>query len=190
MAEFRKELENMGLNALPLSQQELTLLEQFLSISSPFFDSVCLHRADKPTQDLVLGLLTQSHQQAFDAYQATEPKITELKAMFSDKVGAEHAKKFTALNQDELIVISLLWFMAQGFTGIDFSYANDHAEETAELININQPDSSQEKEIKQLRTRFMQAYYIGIDCAHDKANPTPLFITIKSLLKRLFASKE
>lgn len=186
MAELLKELENMGLSALSFSEQEQALLEQFISVSSPFFDNVCQHRVDKPTHDLVLGLLTKSQQEAFDEYQATLPKITELKQMFSDQVGSEYAEKFKTLNQAEMTVISSLWFMVQGYTGIDFSYANDHAEEIAGLLSEYKPHSSVTGDAEHYRTRFMQAYYTGVDHARKAQGSGNLYVTIKHYLKRLF----
>jgi len=186
MTPLLKELEKMGLSTLSFSEQERTLLEQFITISSPFFDSVCQHRAEKPTKDLVLGLLTKSHREAFDEYLATQPKIKELKQLFSDQVGNEHAGKFTTLNQAELTVISSLWFMAQGYTGIDFSYANDHAQETAELLCGNLQSPSESDEVQRIRTRFMQAYYTGVDYSHKNQNSESFLITIKNVLTRLF----
>ncbi|MCW8330250.1 hypothetical protein MD588_15675 [Photobacterium sp. SDRW27] len=186
MTPLQQELEKMGLSTLSFSEQEQTLLEQFISISSPFFDNVCQHRADKPAQDLVLGLLTKSHREAFDEYQATQPKIKELKQLFSEQVGSEHAGKFTTLNQAEVTVISSLWFMAQGYTGIDFSYANDHAQETAELLCTNLQSTAVDDEIQHIRTRFMQAYYTGVEHSQNSHSSGSYFKSIKTVLKRFF----
>ncbi|WP_299019745.1 hypothetical protein [uncultured Photobacterium sp.] len=191
MTNLLKELEKMGLNSLSFTEQETSLLEQFIDHSSAFFDNVCQHKPDKPPHDMALGLLTKAHQEAFDNYQATQPKISELQTMFTDNVGAEHASKFSTLNQAELSVISSLWFMAQGFTGIDFSYANDKAAETAELLTENQTstEDTKKKSIKNsedYRSLFMKAYYTGIDAAHQNQPHLSFLLTIKNYLKHLF----
>ena len=183
----------MGLAALSFNEQEQQLLGEFITVSTPFFDKVRQNRPDKPSHDLVLGLLTKSQQEALAEYQATKPKIDELKQMFSDKVGAEHAGKFITLNQAEVTVIASLWFMAQGYTGIDFSYANDHAQEIAELLGEHSQFVEKHKQFasagydsERYRTRFMQAYYTGIDHAEKKQTHGNTYMTIKSYIKRLF----
>ncbi|MGF1715625.1 hypothetical protein L4D08_12125 [Photobacterium chitinilyticum] len=189
MTHLLKELQHMGLSTLDFSEHEQTFLDQFITVSAPFFDKISQHRPDKLSQDLILGLLTKSHHEALDNYQITEPKAAELKAMFSDQVGTEHAEKFTELSHDELIVISMLWFLTQGFTGIDYSYANDHALETAGLLD----DEQQTEEAERYRTRFMQAYYTGIEVAkkqaRQQADSSPFYVTLKKHLKRLFGNK-
>ncbi len=194
MTHLLKELQHMGgLSTLDFSEHEQTFLDQFITVSAPFFDNISKHRPDKLSQDLILGLLTKSHHEALDNYQTTEPKAAELKAMFSDQVGAEHAEKFTELSHDELIVISMLWFMAQGFTDIDYSYANDHALETAGLLANNQQTSTQTEEAEHYRTRFMQAYYTGIEVAKKQArqhtDSNNICVTIKNHLRWLFGNK-
>lgn len=186
MADLHQELDKMGLSALSFNQQEQVLLEEFIAVSAPFYNNVCQHKADRPACDLVLGLLTKSQQEAIAEYRATLPKISELKRMFSDQVGTEHADKFITLNQEEVAVISSLWFMAQGYTGIDFSYASDHAQEIAELLGRQESSDTATDNCQHYRSRFMQAYYTGIDY-HQKNQPDKnAYVSLKRLLKRLF----
>ena len=127
-----------------------------------------------------------SQQEAVAEYQATRPKIDELKQMFNDKVGTEHGGKFMTLNQAEVTVIASLWFMAQGYTGIDFSYANDHAEEIAELLGVHSQFAQDAEDPEHYRTRFMQAYYTGIEHALKSQPQKNTLMTIKSYFRRLF----
>ncbi|WP_064607846.1 hypothetical protein [Photobacterium sp. J15] len=189
MTNFLKELERMGLNSLSFTEQESTLLEQFIEHSSTFFEHVCQQKPDKPHHDMALGLLTKAHEEAFNNYLATQPKIAELKTMFTDSVGTEHAGKFSTLNQAELVVISSLWFMVQGYTGIDFSYANDKAAETANLLTENQAEVEHEENMndsEHYRSLFMKAYYAGIEAYRQNDRDTSVLLTIKNQLKRLF----
>ncbi|MGR5147939.1 hypothetical protein ACQKP8_15500 [Photobacterium alginatilyticum] len=193
MTQLHNALQQMGLSALDFSEHEHTFLDQFLNISAPLFDKICQHRPDKPSHDLILGLLTKSHQEALDNFRATEPKTAELKAMFSDKIGAEHADKFTELSHDEVTIISTLWFMAQGYTGIDYSYANDHAVEIAEKLNQDVTAETRQENTEQYRNRFMKAYYTGIDFARKESSKNKRsanFVeTIKNGLKRLLGNR-
>lgn len=173
-------LNEFGFEQLPYSDTEREFATGFIDFRSEFFLSVCQQKAEKPQQDLALGLFTQSFQQILDEFQATQSKISEMDALFQQHVGEEHAQKFHTMNEVEVKAIAMIWFLCQGFNGIDFSYANDHATEVSHQLAT----SSQHAEA--LRQQFMQSYYIGVDQALKIKPKAGWLLTLQKAVKSLF----
>ncbi|MCQ1060332.1 hypothetical protein ACQKPX_14660 [Photobacterium sp. DNB23_23_1] len=181
MKPLRHLLNEFGFEQLPFSDAEQEFASGFIDFRSDFFVRVCQQKADKPQQDLALGLVTHSFQQILDEFQATQCKISEIDALFQQHVGVEHAQKFHTMNEMEVKAIGVIWFLCQGFNGIDFSYANDHATEISEQLTMN--DSQQ---AEALRQQFMQSYYVGVDQAHIVKPKAGWILTFKKTIKSLF----
>ena len=174
-------LNEFGLEQLPLTDTEREFADGFIEFRSAFFLSACHQKADKPQQDLALGLFTQSFQQVLDEFQATQGKITEMGTLFTQHVGEEHAQKFHTMNDVEVKAIGKIWFLCQGFNGIDFSYANDHATDISQQLVGDDEDKAE-----QLRQQFMQSYYIGVDQSHSMKPRVSLLLTLQNAVKSIF----
>ncbi|MGR5063928.1 hypothetical protein [Photobacterium sp. DNB22_13_2] len=174
-------LNEFGFEQLPFSDDEREFADGFIDFRAEFFLSVCEQKAEKPQQDLALGLFTQSFQQVLDEYQATQSKISEMDTLFQQHVGKEHAQKFHTMNEVEVKAIGMIWFLCQGFNGIDFSYANDQATEVSELLATNSCQHAEE-----VRQQFMQSYYIGVDQPHIIKPKPSWLLTLQKAVKSLF----
>ncbi|PSW20531.1 hypothetical protein C9I98_06675 [Photobacterium sanctipauli] len=182
MQTLEETLNAIGLPTLVLDDHEREFIAGFISHRSAFFDSVCQQKAEKPQRELVLGLLTQSVEQNREAFSSTQATINNMTQLFEEHVGKAHAGKFKTSNQLELAALAKLWFLAQGYNGIDVSYANDHA---SEISNLLRPDEDS-PEWHHQRQRFMQAYYAGIEQHHKNQPKASIFLTIKNQLKKAF----
>ncbi|PSW16482.1 hypothetical protein C9J01_05645 [Photobacterium rosenbergii] len=181
MKTLQQLLNDFGFEHLPFTDAEREFAQDFVNFRSDFFQSVCQQKADKPQQDLALGLFTHAIQQVLDEFQATQSKISEMDTLFKQHVGEQHAKKFHTLNELEVKAIAMIWFLCQGFNSIDFSYANDHATEICQQLAAN--DSNRAESIRQ---KFMQSYYLGVDQAHSMKPKTSLLLTLQNAVKSIF----
>ncbi|MGF1682141.1 hypothetical protein [Photobacterium minamisatsumaniensis] len=176
-------LNLIGLDQLPLNTDERDYATQFIAHRSAFFTQVCEQKPDKPQHDLALGLLTQSVQVTTEEFTATQNKIADMNQIFSQHVGKEHASKFKTMNHLELSVIAQMWFLAQGYCGIEVSYTNEQAIELSNTLLTDTDD----QQFHAQRQAFMQAYYTGIEFNHKNKPNSDFLLTIKNALKRLFS---
>ncbi|PSW06712.1 hypothetical protein C9I89_04035 [Photobacterium lipolyticum] len=188
MPDLLNELSVMGLHDLPFSEQERGELDQFIAVCSPFFVSVCQQKPDKSQHHLLLGVMTKAQSEAVEDYKQKSQSLQNMKQVFEDTVGAEQADKFVATDSQRLKVIATVWFMVQGYTGIDFSYANDHAEQIAQTLMpdsliVSDADYSKTQSAEQIRSGFMQAYYVGVKQARKSRQSATLLETIKKWLR-------
>ena len=181
MKSLKQLLNEFGFELLPFSDTEREFADNFVVFRSDFFQSVCQQKADKPQQELALGLFTHSIQQILDEFQATQTKISEMDTLFKQHVGEQHAKKFQTMNELEVKTVAKLWFLCQGVNGIDFSYANDHATEISQQLTTSSNDNAE-----LLRQQFMQSYYTGVDQAHSLKPKASLLLTLQNAVKSLF----
>ncbi|MGF1759575.1 hypothetical protein L4D76_16835 [Photobacterium sagamiensis] len=184
MPDLLNELSVMGLHDLPFSEQERGELNQFIAVCSPFFVSVCQQKPDKSQHHLLLGVMTKAQSEAVEDYKQKSQSLQNMKQVFEDTVGAEQADKFVATDSQRLTVIATLWFMVQGYTGIDFSYANDHAEQIAQTLMPDALDSSKTHSTEPIRSCFMRAYYVGVEQARKSKQSATLLETVKKWLSR------
>ncbi|MGR2769191.1 hypothetical protein ACUYOF_16965 [Photobacterium ganghwense] len=208
MTSLHSTLNLFGLPQLPLSEEERGFAQQFINQRSAFFSQACTQR-QKPQEDIALGLLTQFYQQWLEVFISTQTKTAEMKSLFSAHVGSQHAEKFKSNDELGLIVITKLWLLAQGYHGIDFSYANEQASTVSGLavcnqksrteITSNETDADSQStgltpEQHALRQQLMQAYYVGLEARksqsagkiHDDKHNASLLDTLTRFIKRLF----
>lgn len=184
MTDLNQALRTMGLLSLELTTSEQQQIQQLIDNQAAFYAKVVRQKTDKLPHDLALGLLTKCHQQALANFQATAATISRVQSVFAQTVGREQAQKFSTSSESDVLGYTTLWFMAQGYTGIDFSYANDHANEIATILTgslalrDNDPNAQ--------RSRFMQSYYVGRHTAEAKQQAGS---GLMSRIKRLFNSK-
>ncbi|KMV31720.1 hypothetical protein AB733_02680 [Photobacterium swingsii] len=154
----------IGLDQLALSHLEQKELAAFIKDHARFYDSVCQQKADKDPIDLLLGLMTKVQQETTANYQNKQSAIESMHQVFSDTIGNQQ-NRFVATDSHRLALETRLWLLVQGYCGIDFSYANEHAEHIASLLTISlaQPEHA-------LRSEFLAAFYAGKTKKGEKAS--------------------
>jgi hypothetical protein len=158
VSNLKQQLEVVGVDTLPLSDQETKMFQEKVEIKAAFFDTLCEQKQDRSPLLLLLGLLTKSH---IEAIGKVEPQIDAISAMndvFEKAVGEESAHKLEADSVVELSLVTKLWLMVQGYLNMDFSLANDHAQQTADVLaKVLHAESDQ------IRSELLASYYHGRD---------------------------
>ncbi len=155
--------DQAGLSELKLNPQEQTIYQELCERYQGTFNAACEHNQDKPSFHMLLGTLTQAHIQLSSQLEHHLQSLLKMQQAINEGIGEEHADKFKNTATVELLILTKLWVLVQGYLKMDFSLANDHALNSAKLVNNvlgADPDI--------LRTGIMQAFYIG-----QKASPIP-----------------
>jgi hypothetical protein len=185
MTDLLTELKAIGLEQLTFDDQQRIELDQFITVCSPFFNSICQQKPDSPRHDLLLGVMTKAQNEAQLDFEQKRQSLHNMQQVFKKTVGKEHADKLVPTDSNQLIVITTLWLLVQGYQGIDFSYANDHATEVANLLSGDK-ESDSSTHTDTLRSGFMQAYYISVDNAQANKPTTSMMDKMKQWLQRSF----
>ncbi|MFH0259211.1 hypothetical protein ACGRH2_01945 [Vibrio barjaei] len=78
-----------------------------------------------------------------------------MKSVFDQQLEKKHAKAFRIPVLEELQLVTHIWLYIQGYLGMDYSLANDHATQTSNAISGLLDQSADA-----LRTDFNQSYYL------------------------------
>ncbi|MGF1693249.1 hypothetical protein [Photobacterium kagoshimensis] len=169
----------IGLDQLALSHIEQKELIAFINQHHHFYDSVCLQKSDKDPIDLLLGLMTKIQQETAKGYQDKQQAIENMQQVFTDTVG-EQQNRFVATDSHRLALETRLWLLVQGYCNIDFSYANEQAEQVASLLTVSltQPQHA-------LRSELLAAYYAGKSSKEEKS-PTHRHLSIFQKIRSFF----
>ena len=160
----------------PISKYQAIWL-QWQTAQQPLFSTVLEAKPETAPKLHLLGILTKSHIELISIVTSYADAINQMQAAIGDTVGKEHIDKFKTSHVDELCVITHAWLYVQGYLDMDFSLADDHAYETARLINSVTP-----KDTQQLRTQYLESFYCGKTSSKDPKK-TRISEWMKSLFK-------
>jgi len=166
---------NAGVNQLGLTPEEQVLFKELSGKLQPIFDNACAHNPDRTSYQMLLGTLTQTHIQHTAQLEHHLQSILAMQQAINDGVGEEHAQKFKTTAPTELLLITKLWIMVQGFLKMDFSLANDHAANSASLVN-----SLLGADPEVLRTEIMKSFYVGWEASPIEDRKPNLFDKLKA----------
>lgn len=128
--------------------------EQFYQANNGLFTKVQKAKPNRLATHHLLGLLTKAHIEALSQVETHHSSVKAMKQAFKQELGEEHAANFHYSDGEQLIFVTHLWLYLQGYLAMDFSLANDHAEQTAStIVELNGGDS------QALRTKFMASFY-------------------------------
>ncbi|USD66787.1 hypothetical protein [Vibrio sp. SCSIO 43136] len=156
MTTLYQHLQSVGATELELVPQEQMLLDEICTKYQPLFNNACRQNPTKPLLQMLLGTLTHAHVESSSTFENQLDSLINMKQVIDENLESEHRDKFKAHGPEELLLITKLWVMIQGYLRMDFSLANDHADKTANLVTHlvgADPDI--------LRTSIMKSYYIG-----------------------------
>ncbi len=179
MTDLKSLFFSLGIEKLDLSSEDQSLINQFISSFTPRFLDICQQRSDRAPLDLLLGLMTQQHQQLSQQWQTQQQAYQQMQSVFESTVGSDHASKFQHQDSEQYTIVSLLWLLVQGASQIDYSYANEQAETICQqLFTTTATMKTADSQVEQLRQRLMQAYYQG-----KKSTKQSLFSQLKNWFK-------
>ncbi|WP_295895373.1 hypothetical protein [uncultured Vibrio sp.] len=179
MNTLEKTCFDCGLNELAIVEQEDKLWQAWQTAQSPLFQTVIENKPETSLRLHLLGLLTKSHIELISSFTSYVDSINAMKEAIDETVGKEHANKFKTSHVDELTLLTHAWLYVQGYLGMDFSLANDHAYETAKMIS-----SVTQTDIQTRRSSFLESYYTGV-----KNQPKQPKGRLREWLERLFNPK-
>ncbi len=118
----------------------------------------------KPATDIALGLFTKAHIETSSRFEAqSQAAKGVIQAIDHNLKEHQHAFQFDVAN--ELNFITHGWLYLQGYLNMDFSLANDHANNTTRLLSEAMHIHRDEK-----RCEFMASYYRGKDNRPNKTS--------------------
>ncbi len=150
--------------------------EQLIEQNNIFYQRVVENQPDKSASYLLLGLLTKLHIESIQTLTTHLESIRAMKSAIQEGVGDENASKFELNDSELLTVITQAWLFVQGYRDMDFSLANDHALETAELISKLELGN-----IDETRTELVRFYYLGQGASPKSQQPSFLARTANKL---------
>ncbi|MGD8231435.1 hypothetical protein [Vibrio sp. TRT 1302] len=156
MTELEQSLRAIDADSIPAVTLPCSAWEQFCSRHASLFAKARRRNPDKPATHGLLGVLTKAHMEESSALESQIASIQAMQDVLVSNLGQEHADKFEQQGIKQLILVTHLWLYLQGYLKMDFSLANDHADNTAHLIaTLNKQDP------QYLRTQFLESYYLG-----------------------------
>ncbi|MEZ8100497.1 hypothetical protein [Vibrio bivalvicida] len=179
MTDLNQQLKVIGADTLPSVKHQTKAWLLLCQIHSPIFEKAQRNKPDSPEVHHLLGILTKAHIEASSYVESNADSIQAMYQAFNDNLGTEYTSKFEEQGVDQLVLSTHLWLYLQGYLKLDFSLANDHALNTAELVSsINKYD------IQSLRTEYLQSYYLGLERSPIETTGS---VNPFAWLKRLFS---
>tara|TARA_Y100001956_G_scaffold82645_1_gene104516 strand:+ start:2070 stop:2624 length:555 start_codon:yes stop_codon:yes gene_type:complete len=179
MTKLESALKEIGADCLQMTPQQTSQWLVFCEQYDNLFTQVCDKKPDVVFTHHLLGLLTKAHIESQATVESHKQAIQTMQETFAQHLSPEQASKFENQSLLKLELVTHLWLYLQGYLKMDFSLANDHAEQTALTIT---DITSQDSQI--LRTHFLQSYYAGEERSPIKRSASPLFSWLKSLFNR------
>ncbi|MGF1748486.1 hypothetical protein [Vibrio cionasavignyae] len=130
------------------------------------FERAQANKPETPTLQLLLGLFTKIHIESLSSLQAHSEQIHSMQQSFEQQLGKQGAQVFKLPMLDELQLVTHAWLYIQGCLGMDYSLANDHAQQTSSLLS-----KFTNGDMDHYRVAFNQSYYIGF--RYYEANKPP-----------------
>ncbi|MCK6263985.1 hypothetical protein KP803_11960 [Vibrio sp. ZSDE26] len=177
MSTLEQVCNDVGLAQLPQVIAKQILWAEWQASQQPLFTRVLENKPETEVSLHLLGLLTKSHIELMASFASHIESITQMKKAIGESVGGEHVNKFKTSHIDELVLITHAWMYIQGHLSMDFSLANDHAQQTANLLT-----KLSTKDTQQLRSEFLKSFYAGKPQSSTSENSS-----LWDKIKRLFS---
>ncbi|MCG9781918.1 hypothetical protein L1D52_06080 [Vibrio brasiliensis] len=180
MTELEQQLSAIEADSIPAITLPGDAWEQFCQRHAPLFAKAVKRNPDKPATHGLLGILTKAHMEETASLESQIAPIQAMQDVLVSNLGEQHAAKFEQQGAAQLVLVTHLWLYLQGYLKMDFSLANDHADNTAQLIaSLNKQDP------QWLRTQFLESFYHGVErSGGNNQGSSGLF----GWIKRMFSS--
>ncbi|USD62549.1 hypothetical protein J4N45_24625 [Vibrio sp. SCSIO 43140] len=156
MFELRKALAEIQIDKLAIVATHTDALNNLCERENMLFARAQENKPDNAPSDLLLGLFTKLNVEALSSLNAHLDQIQAMQSAIEKQVGAKHAESFKLPVVEELLLVTHIWVYVQGYLGLDYSLANDHAMQTSETLSPLVGLS-----VDEIRTQFTQSYYQG-----------------------------
>ncbi|WP_159650591.1 hypothetical protein [Vibrio atypicus] len=150
----------------------------FCEEHNALFERVSQNKPETAATYHLLGLLTKAHINAQTALEQQKESLEAMQKALSDNLGQQNAQRFENNTLSKLLFITHLWLYLQGYMKMDFSLANDHAEQTAKVIS-----TLTGQDIQVLRVSLVESFYKGDEHSIIVRTTNPVLAWIKSLFQ-------
>ncbi|EGU31650.1 hypothetical protein [Vibrio scophthalmi] len=156
MSNLAQALINIGADQLEHVSSDSVEWQAFCQHNESLFNRVQLAKPEQAFTHHLLGILTKAHIEALSRVEQQRDSVEAMNQAIEKNVGAEHHSRFRYQEGEQLLVITHLWLYVQGYLGMDFSLANDHAQSSVQALITMQGGDSQA-----LRSQLMASFYQG-----------------------------
>ncbi len=156
MIELREALNRIGVNQIQLVSIHSEALDNLCERENLLYATAQENKPESSPTHLLLGLFTKLNVEALSSIESHAVQLSEMKSVFDQQLEEKHAKAFRLPVLEELQLVTHIWLYIQGYLGMDYSLANDHATQTSDAIS-----SLLDQNADVLRTDFNQSYYLG-----------------------------
>lgn len=178
MTELEQQLTAIEANSLSFVVHTKGAWLLFCETHSTLFEKALRNKPESSVTSHLLGILTKAHIEASSHVASNASSLQAMHQVLDESLGQTHANKFEDQSLQQLFLATHLWLYLQGYLTLDFSLANDHAHNTAELIS-----SITQQDVQALRTEFLESYYQGTHCS--QVTPSRSFSPLGWLKKLL-----
>ncbi len=158
------------------SQPFETQWDLFCEQYEPLFKHVTSSKPQNAPTHHLLGILTKAHIDSQSMLQTHLNSVKKMEQVFEENLGKEKAGLFENQSLAGLVFVTHLWLYLQGYLKMDFSLANDHAQQTSVTVH-----SLTEHDTNALRTEFMASFYLGNQHSPIIQSANPVVKWLRSL---------
>ncbi|USD43742.1 hypothetical protein J4N42_16370 [Vibrio sp. SCSIO 43135] len=165
-----KYCEQLGLPTVGRLAERDQEWQQWCVEHDALFQHVLKAKPESSTNHHLLGLLTKSHIEITAKLSQHADSVVAMREAIAQSVGEEHSNKFGLPDCIQLDVITHAWLYVQGCMNMDYSLANDHAQNTAELLN--RLYFTPATDVQATRVAYMESFYAGKDVFGEPSKPS------------------
>lgn len=149
----------------------------FCDTQSSLLERAVTNKPESSVTHHLLGVLTKTHIEHTVLLENNLTPISAMQQSLTDNLGREYADKFENQSLNQLVFVTHLWLYIQGYLGMDFSLANDHAAKTAALTTQFHGQDSETQ-----RSTFLESFYLGKQNRPDTPSSNPIVRWLNRLL--------
>lgn len=178
MTDLQQAICNIKADELNCVDFDSVQWQTFVQSNAELFAKVQQTKPDSSVNHHLLGLLTKNHIEVLSRIEAHQQSVQAMQQALSQKVGEKHAASFHYRDGEQLVFITHLWLYLQGYMAMDFSLANDHAEQSATALT-----RAVGGDVQEIRSDFMSSFYQGKGHSNSNEPTNPLIKWIRSLFE-------
>ncbi|MGV2986147.1 hypothetical protein ACE1OE_00785 [Vibrio sp. E150_011] len=166
MSTLETHLQTFNVAQMSVVADQAALFSELCARENALFERAQTNKPDTPILGLLLGLFTKLNVESIASLQTYSSQVLAMRKSFEDELGKDEAQVFKLPVLEELVLVTHVWLYIQGCLGMDYSLANDHADQTSQVIaafNGNNVDET--------RIAFTKSYYLGF--RYFEANKPP-----------------
>ncbi|MCL9774077.1 hypothetical protein [Vibrio methylphosphonaticus] len=166
MTPLETHLRSVNVEKIAVVAAHSARFSELCAQENALFERAKANKPETPILGIELGLFTKLHVESIASLEAYTDQIHAMQSSFEHELGKEQAQIFRLPALNDLIMITHVWLYIQGCLGMDYSLANDHAEQTSLVVTKFNP-----QDVDELRVTFTKSYYLGV--RYFEANKPP-----------------